>query len=123
MNRCYFIDHKGIRIFYIDFTNLRTEKEIEDVIIESKNLIRSSSKKSMINLANIEGMHFNNNIKELFTEYVKGNADYVKKSAIVGVTGLKKIVFNGIMKITGRDVYCLNSIDEAKNWLTNSNQK
>ncbi|HOO84789.1 MAG TPA: hypothetical protein PLS94_09510 [Prolixibacteraceae bacterium] len=123
MNRCYFIDHKGTRIYYIDFTNLRTEKEIEEVMIESKTLIRSSSKKSMINLANIEGMHFNNTIKELFTEYVKGNADYVQKSAIIGVTGLKRIVFNGIMKLTGRDVNCLNSVEEAKNWLTSPNRK
>lgn len=117
MKKCFFIDSQGVKIFYIDFTNLIKEEEIEAVINESKTLIRSRPKKSMINLANIEGMHFNGRIKELFVEYVKGNADFVQHSAIVGVSGLKRIVFNGIMKMTGRDVRCLDTVEDAKRWL------
>ncbi len=117
MKRCFFIESQGVNIFYIDFSNLRSEPEIEAVLNESKQQIRSSTEKSMINLANVEGMHFNNRIKDLFVEYVKGNSKFVKHSAIIGVTGLKRIVFNGVMKLSGRDVKCLDSIDEAKNWL------
>jgi hypothetical protein len=117
MKKCFFIDSQGVKIYYIDFTNLKTVEEIEVVLIESKTLIRSRPHKSMINLANIEGMHFNSQIKELFVDYVKGNADFVQHSAIVGVSGLKRIVFNGIMKMTGRDVRCLDTVEDAKKWL------
>ena len=117
MKRCFFIDTQGVNIYYIDFTGLQSEADIDAVLTESKTLIRSRPLKSMVNLANIEGMHFNNRIKEMFVEYVKGNADYVMHSAIIGVNGLKRIVFNGIMKLTGRDVRCFDSIEEAKKWL------
>ena len=108
MGRCVFIEAHGVKVYYIDFTNLQSEQEIEAVLYESKSLIRSQPQKTMINLANIEGMHFNNRIKELFVEYVKGNAPYVRHSAIVGVNGLKRIVFNGVMKLSGRDVTAIN---------------
>lgn len=117
MKRCFFIETQGVNVYYIDFNGLQSESDIDAVLTESKALIRSRPLKSMVNLANIEGMHFNNRIKEMFVEYVKGNADYVMHSAIIGVNGLKRIVFNGIMKLTGRDVRCFDSIEEAKKWL------
>ncbi|TCO06929.1 hypothetical protein [Natronoflexus pectinivorans] len=117
MKRCDFIECKGVRIFYIDFSNLKNIEEIKAVINESKNFIRSQPPKSMINLANIEGMHFNGEIKELFVEYVKGNANHVFQSAIIGVDGLRRIVFNGVLKLTGRDVRCLESKQAAMDWL------
>ncbi len=117
MKRCFFIETQGVNIYYIDFSGLKSEDDIDAVLTESKALIRSRPLKSMVNLANIEGMHFNNRIKEMFVEYVKGNADYVMHSSIIGVNGLKRIVFNGIMKLTGRDIRCFDSIEEAKKWL------
>jgi hypothetical protein len=45
----------------------------------------------------------------------------MKMSAVVGVTGLKQIVFNGLMKLTGRDVKSFNSVDDAKRWLASMN--
>lgn len=117
MKKCFFIDTQGVKIFYIDFTNLQSENEIDGVLTESKTVIRSSAPKSMINLANVDGMHFNSRIKDMFVEYVKDNSQFVKHSAIVGVNGLKRIVFNGIMKVSGRDVRCFDSVDDAKKWL------
>lgn len=117
MKRCFYIESQGVNIFYIDFNGLQTENEIIEVLVESKTEIRSHPIKSMINLANISGMHFNNSIKELFFEFVKGNANYVQHSAIVGVDGIRRIVFNGIMKLSGRDVRCFDSVEDAKKWL------
>lgn len=117
MKRSFYIESQGVNIFYIDFSGLQTENEVIEVLVESKIEIRSHPIKSMINLANITGMHFNNSIKELFFEFVKGNANYVLHSAIVGVDGIRRIVFNGIMKLSGRDVRCFNLVEDAKKWL------
>jgi hypothetical protein len=117
MDRCYFIQHKGVQIYYIDFSDLIMLKEIEEVITESKKFIRSQPAKSMINLANIDGMHFNSQIKDIFIEYVKGNTPYVFQSAIIGVDGLRRIVMNGVLRLTGRDVRCHESKDQALDWL------
>jgi hypothetical protein len=121
MNKTYFVAYQGVNIYYMDFSGLRTEKEIETVIVESKKHIRCQSPNSVVGLANIENMHFNGTIKEVFADFVKGNRPYMKMSAVVGVTGLKQIVFNGLMKLTGRDVKSFNSVDDAKRWLASMN--
>lgn len=118
MGKTQTIFHKGKAVFYIDFSGLKTEPEIAAVIEEGKAFIRSKPPKSVYSLTNIEEMHFNSNIKELFSDFVKGNKEHVKASAVIGVNGMKQILFNGIMKITGRDIRSLNSKEQALDWLT-----
>jgi hypothetical protein len=115
------INHLGKRIFLLDFSKLKTEDEIKSVIEESKSIIRQQALGTSICLANIDDMHFNNQIKDLFLDFVKGNKPYMKASAIVGVTGLKQILFNGIMKISGRDVKSFDNETKAKEWLVSQN--
>ena len=52
---------------------------------------------------------------------LKKNKSYIKASAIVGITGLKQIVFNGLMRITGRDIKSFSTIEQAKSWLISQN--
>jgi hypothetical protein len=121
MKRSQIIQHQGKNIFYMNFSGLRTEEEIKHVISESKLFIRSQISQSVYGLANIENMHFNNEIKELFSDFVKGNKEYMVASAVLGVSGLKQIVFNGLMKMTGREVKSFNNINVAKDWLVARN--
>jgi len=115
------INFQGKNIFFMDFSGLKSENEIKNVIEESKSIIRCQAPGSAICLANIEQMHFNNQIKDLFLDFVKGNKPYMKASAIVGVSGLKQILFNGIMKVTGREVKSFDSENQAKEWLISQN--
>jgi len=121
MRKSQVIQHQGKNIFYMDFSGLRNNEEIAQVIQESKLFIRSQLPKSVYGLANIENMHFNNDIKDLFSDFVKGNKEFMRASAVVGVTGLKQIVFNGLMKVTGREVKSFDNINVAKDWLISKN--
>lgn len=56
-----------------------------------------------------------------FQDFVKGNKPYVKASAVVGLSGLQQIVYNGIMKITGREIKSFSTLAEAKDWLAARN--
>jgi len=111
------ITHNGKAIFYMDFTGLREVPEIEDLVKKSKDYIRTKPEKSLITLTNIQGMHFNADIKNIFSEFVSGNKTYVSHGAVVGLSGLQRIVYNGIMKITGRDIRSFETIEIAKDWL------
>jgi len=121
MNRSKIITHQGKEILYQDFSGLKTADEVNDVITKNRVYFHSRPLGTAMSLANIEGMHFNNQIKDLFMNFVKENKPYMKASAIIGVTGLKQVVFNGIMKITGRDVKSFNNEDQAKEWLVSQN--
>lgn len=109
--------YKGTSIFYMDFSGLRTTEEIEKLLAQSKAYIRSQPEKSLLILTNIEVMHFNNEVKAMFSEFISGNKPYVKASAVYGISGLQRIVYNGIMRLTGRDIRSFETLTLGKEWL------
>ena len=112
------IFYKGKPIFYMDFTNLKDEKVIKQIIDKSAEFIRSQPEGSVLSLTNLQGMHFNSTIKDLFSKFISGNKPYIKASAVVGLSGLQRIIYNGVMKITGRKIRSFDNINVAKDWLT-----
>jgi len=121
MNRTQIINYRGKKVFFHDYSSLQSADEIALVMKEVRAYIHIQPLMSVYSLASIEGMHFNSTIKDMFNELLKSNKAYVKASAIVGVTGLKQIVFNGIMRISGRDVKAFSSLELAKDWLAQQN--
>ena len=118
MNRTQIIDHQGKKIFFIDFSDLTSVAEIKKVILDAQKYICSQPKSSVNTLTSVEGTHFNNEIKDLFADFLKGNKPFVKASAIIGISGLKQIMFNSLMVISGRDSHSFSTLDQAKDWLT-----
>jgi len=115
------IVHEKKVVFYMDFSNLTKTNEIKEVVAESIRHIRNQPIGSVLTLTNIEGMHFSNEVKEIFNEFIKGNKPYVKAGAVIGVSGLQQILYNGLMKLTGRDIKSFDTFNQAKTWLTSRN--
>jgi len=121
MSKTQQLIHNKKTIFYMDFSNLRDVVEIKSVVAESIRYIRSQPPATVLTLTNISGMHFNNEIKDLFNDFIKGDKPYVKAGAVIGVAGLQQFIYNTLMKVTGRDIKAFSTIEEAKNWLVNIN--
>ncbi len=121
MPRSQQIVHKGKVIFHMDFSNLTNVQDIKSLVAESIKHIRSQPNASVLTLTNINGMHFSNEIKDVFNDFIKGNKPYVKAGAVVGLSGLQQILYNGLMKVTGRDIKSFNALNEAKDWLAEKN--
>jgi hypothetical protein len=117
MPRSFLITHEGKSIFFMDFSNLKTEQEIRDLVTESARYIRSQPRDSVLTLTHIKDMHFSNNIKDMFKDFISGNKPFVKAGAVVGLNGLQQIIYNGLMKLTGRNIKSCQSLDDAKDWL------
>jgi len=117
MRKPEIITCEGKSIFYMDFTGLRDIPTIEKLIQESKDYIRVQAPKSVLTLSHIEGMHFNADIKNIFSEFISGNKEYVAFGAVVGLSGLQRIVYNGIMKLSGREIRSFETVELAKAWL------
>lgn len=117
MERCKVITHRGKDIVFMDFTKLSTLSEIEAVITEGIRLIRTQPEGSVFTITDITDMYFNTEISEAFKSFTHGNKPYVKAGAVIGVTGLKRIMYNGIMKFSGRDLSVFDDVPSAKDWL------
>ena len=105
----------------MDFSNIRTKEEITELIEFSKKQIRTQPPNSLYTLTTIANMHFNNEIRDLFTDFVKGNKPYVKAGSVVGISGMQTIVYNAVMRISGRNLKALGTIEQAKDWLASQN--
>jgi hypothetical protein len=121
MSRTQHITYKGKVIFMMDFSNLTKTQEIQELIIESALYIRSQPKGSVLTLTNLTGMYFSNEVRDLFNNFLKGNKPYIKGSAVVGLSGLQQILYNGLMKVTGRDLKSFTGESNAKEWLIGVN--
>jgi len=57
----------------------------------------------------------------LFAEVAKRNKPHVKISTVVGVSGLKLIMYRAIMKLAGRNDGCFSNFEQAKDLLVRQN--
>lgn len=114
------IIHKGKTIYFMDFAGIKTPEEFNHVFDVSIKYIRSQPPKSVLALSNLTGIHFNSDIRNNFTVFIKGNEPYIKASAVYGVSGLIKVVYQAVTKITGRNVKALDTAELAKDWLVSN---
>lgn len=113
-----FIKHRGESIYFMDFEGLKTLEEFKYLIDASKKHIRNQPPKSVVALTSMEGMHFNKDIRDMIADFIGGNKAFMKVSAVYGINGLLRIVYNGVTKLTGRDVRAFDSKEKALEWLT-----
>ena len=111
------INYKGKRIYYMDFSNLKKQEDILQVINESASYIRRQPLNSVIALTNIENMFFNSNIRGNFLTFLKKNKPHIKRSAIIGMSSIQRFLVNGLMAATGRDVRSFENETLAKDYI------
>ncbi len=118
MKKPELINYNGKTFFFMDFSNMKTKEEVITLIKPSAEYIRSQPEQSVLTLTNIGGMHFNSEIKNAFTDFISGNKIHVKAGAVYGLGGLQRIVYNGLMKVTGRDLRSFETMSQAQEWLS-----
>ena len=116
MSRVKFIIHKGKEILFIDFSNCKVE-EIKPITEEAKAIIAVQPPNSLLTLTDVTETRYNHEATKTLKEYVAHNRPYVKFAAVIGVTGLKKVVYDGISMFAKRKLALFNSIEIAKDWL------
>ncbi|MGD8352845.1 MAG: hypothetical protein PVJ01_01665 [Pseudomonadota bacterium] len=116
MDRARFIEHNGVRIVYLDFSDCTTE-EAKEVIDEAKPLIRKEPLKSVLTLTYTDGGRFDGEVISALKEFTKGNEPYVKAAAVVGITGLQKIVLDAVSFFSSRGFATFDEAEKAKDYL------
>ena len=93
MGRVTFITYRNRQILHIDFSNLKME-EVLDVIDEAKSIIAKAPANSLLTLSDFTDLSFNRNTSNKLKEYAEHNKPFVKAGALLGITGLKKVIHN-----------------------------
>ncbi len=116
MNRVSYIYHQGRQILFLDFTDCSVDEAL-GIIQEAGPIIREQHENSVLTLTDVTGARYNQEVTQAMKEFAKGNKPFVKAGAVVGLDGMKKIIYNVIAKVSGRNLSTFDNIEEAKEWL------
>jgi len=111
------IEHKGKRVFNIDFTNSNIN-DINNTIEIAKPMISREPMNSILCLVDTTGSRFSTEVSESMKKFSLHNKPYMKMTALVGIEGLQKVILNGVILFTGRkNLITKNTREEALDWL------
>ncbi|MCP4677954.1 MAG: hypothetical protein GY854_21055 [Deltaproteobacteria bacterium] len=118
--RVKWIVHKGKKILSCDFSNVAVEKEYLQLLERTTEMLEvelNGNPSEILQVVDITGAKPTRAVKEK----AKDNMKLVKERshltfALVGISGLTKIIANAISK----DMYFVSNIQEAKDKLVNA---
>jgi hypothetical protein len=116
MSRVQIVPHKSKQIVYLDFTGCKVA-DLLPIIEEAKRVIASQPKESALILTNVTDTEISKDTSALMKDFTTHNKPYVKASAVIGVEGLKKIIYNAVQAVSGRHISSFSTLEQAKDWL------
>lgn len=117
MERARFIEHNGRQIYLIDCTNA-TLDDIHELIEICARDVQSQPEQSVLTLTLAGGGSFGMDIVQELKVLTRANAPHVKAAALVGMTGLYKVILSAITVFSKRNFHLFDDIEEAKDFLT-----
>jgi hypothetical protein len=108
--------HKGKRIIEIDFGTC-TPGKFAPIIAEARRIIAAEPPSSVLALTCVENVRFDPGTVVEMQRFASAAMPFLRANAIVGVTGMKKVVFGGIKPLYKVPVELFDAIADAKDWL------
>ncbi|PKL91082.1 MAG: hypothetical protein CVV21_09825 [Candidatus Goldiibacteriota bacterium HGW-Goldbacteria-1] len=117
MAGCSIINHKGKKIVHMDFSNSNQE-EVMSTMKQAEALIRNQPPESVLGLLDISGSMYNKEIAAAFKDFAAGNKPFIKMTAVVGLEGIKKVLYDAVLMFTRRkNLVAMDSLEKAKDFL------
>ncbi|OGW37137.1 MAG: hypothetical protein A2010_00025 [Nitrospirae bacterium GWD2_57_9] len=60
---------------------------------------------------------FDDQVRDGMKEFALHNKPYVKAGAVIGITGLKRIIYGAVMAFSRRKIESFDDREQAKQWL------
>lgn len=118
MGRTSVIEHKGKQIVYLDFTGISAPAEAIAAAEEAKNFFaRQPRQQTLLTLTNVTGSHFDTDVVKAMRGLAEHNKPYVRGGAVVGLSGLMRVVYTTLLHLTGRNIKAFDDVEAAKDYL------
>ena len=116
-DRLQFVNYKGKRILVEDFSNIKDENKLVDLMQKAVSLVHSQPKGSALVLVDMTNAHYGSLASQASKEASASNTPYIRASALVGIRGVMDIIVKSINRFTGRTLMTFTSREEAMEWL------
>jgi hypothetical protein len=115
--RTRWIEHRGLAILFYDFSGLDDTDAGLRVIAASRGRARDQPPRSVRTLVDVRGSRFDARITRALQELAREDKPYVLASAVVGVSGLQRVILAAVSRVTRRKFATFDTVDAAKDWL------
>lgn len=117
--RSQWLEHNGKKIFYQDFSNWLyksdlVKKELEEV----QAVVLAEPPRSALILSDFRNTNITSDLIPIMNAASNATKGHVKRTAVLGVTGIKRALADMLTQITGQPLKYFDDELSAKNWLT-----
>ncbi len=115
--RIYPIFHENKKIYYSDWTNLKTPEHAVAVMNETSDFIMQNGQRNLLEIVDVTGSFATQETLKALKEVNNKVKGYSRKKAMVGLTKSQRIILNTINMFSGTNIQGFDDIEVAKNWL------
>jgi len=94
---------EGKNFIYIDLSDLSTNEEFLEMAKVIEPIVAKYPPLSLYTITNIENVRFDTASKEFVARYMEHNKPYVKYGVVIGIDGIKKVMSNMVLALSGRN--------------------
>jgi len=114
--RVKFIEYKGKRVLFIDYAGCDIAM-LKAVSEEMHRVISQEPPNSVLTLNDVTDTSFDSESVAVLKSKVAANAPYVKRAAVIGISGLQQLIYEGIQKFSERKIPSFNKRQDALEYL------
>ena len=115
--RTRFIEHRGARILFMDFSEMNGPGEALAELEKARRLIATQQPGSLLTLTDVTGTRYDAEIIAAFQALAAHNKPFVKAAASVTRTPLQLVALRASAVHSRRNLQAFADLDEAREWL------
>ena len=116
--RSNWIEHQGKTIFYQDFSKqFYNSAVVKAELVEVQKIVMAQPASSTLVLSDFRDTNVGSDLLPSLNAASAATKAYVRKTAVLGVTGMKRKLADLLTALTGQPLKYFDDIESAKNWL------
>ena len=114
--RVRFMEHQGQRVLFINYSHCDVAM-LKAVAEEGHRVIAREQPNSVLTLNDVTGTTFDKESVAVLQAKVAANAPYVRRAAVIGISGLQRLIYEGVQAFSRRRIPLFENRQQALDWL------
>ena len=116
--RSTWIEHRGKKILYQDFSkNFFNSAVVKAELAEVQKIVIAQPLNSVLVLSDFRDTNVGSDLLSAMNSASAATKSHVQKTAVLGVTGMKRKLADLLTALTGQPLKYFDDIESAKDWL------
>ena len=112
------ITYKDKRILFADYSDFSNDSQSLFAEVDGVNkIIMQQPEGSLLLLMDTRNSVASVEVISYFKQTALRTKKYIAKIAVIGITGVRKILFDAIVQFSGLNAVIFESLEEGKDWL------